>query len=638
MLPSYVIEAKRQQEGVMASGLQAASGNGSVSNGTHSANGSSSKSAGQVTPQTNGNLNGAGVGGKAVNTSSHSSMDSKADAAAGHQSTSLNISSTTTTTITKQTVPGNRPVYATPASSPEMATEADPKNVKREYAYPPYMHHPGGPPPYGYPPQHMMGYPPMSPYMQPYPQMMHPYGMQPPVAMARMASPQNSSKKEASSPKTSQASHAAATVSGSPVMASSAPSSSSGEASTTPTTATVVATSSPANSPTAAQTTLRVNVKEEPSSSSHQPLSPVHMAQAGPQGYRGYPPPGPHGSYPPPHGMPMHPGYGGPPPMMGGYPPYGMYPMYMPPYGGYPPMYPNANGPPAMAYSSPRHADKPAKRGRVKSHSVSSEGNDEDGNSRPKKKTQKAYTCETCSRVFHGMSALVRHTRTHTGDKPFKCTVCSRAFRQKGTLNTHMRRHTGEKPLSCKLCGERFRHGAARTKHVRLCEERHEHMQSTMGYGAVMMPHKMGTPMGMHMAPMGSPMAHTMSQPAYATPMVSPQGAALRAIAPQAVAQAVAPQTADDPQTTPSQQTTAAAHSPSPVTSAQPVDSPSVTASSTSQVVSQSLVGGAAPVPLKGSASHPDAQHPEAVSRNMESDSTPQVESRAMNAECTASS
>jgi len=61
-----------------------------------------------------------------------------------------------------------------------------------------------------------------------------------------------------------------------------------------------------------------------------------------------------------------------------------------------------------------------------------------------------------CSKQFTTSHELIRHNRTHTGEKPYKCPMCVKAFRESVFLNNHMRVHMGEKMFECSLCNCSF--------------------------------------------------------------------------------------------------------------------------------------------------------------------------------------
>jgi hypothetical protein len=79
------------------------------------------------------------------------------------------------------------------------------------------------------------------------------------------------------------------------------------------------------------------------------------------------------------------------------------------------------------------------------------------------------FPCRLCTAVFPNLRALKGHNRSHiTGSVGiFRCNMCPYTNSAKTSLVRHMRSHNGDRPYDCALCNYAFTTKANRERHVR---------------------------------------------------------------------------------------------------------------------------------------------------------------------------
>lgn len=75
-------------------------------------------------------------------------------------------------------------------------------------------------------------------------------------------------------------------------------------------------------------------------------------------------------------------------------------------------------------------------------------------------KTHYSCTFSRCGKIFRYKSEFMRHSLTHTFQRPVNCPfdTCNKTFKSEEALKNHMRIHSGETPYKCQEpdCGQSF--------------------------------------------------------------------------------------------------------------------------------------------------------------------------------------
>lgn len=81
---------------------------------------------------------------------------------------------------------------------------------------------------------------------------------------------------------------------------------------------------------------------------------------------------------------------------------------------------------------------------------------------------QPQFACKLCHMSFPSLGLLRKHSQLHShGSTPYACNVCSYTSMDKSTLIRHLRTHNGERPFQCAICKYAFTTKANCERHVR---------------------------------------------------------------------------------------------------------------------------------------------------------------------------
>ncbi|XP_055844594.1 ras-responsive element-binding protein 1 [Episyrphus balteatus] len=87
-----------------------------------------------------------------------------------------------------------------------------------------------------------------------------------------------------------------------------------------------------------------------------------------------------------------------------------------------------------------------------------------------KMKLRGEFPCKLCTAVFPNLRALKGHNRIHlsaAGAGPYRCNMCTYSIHDKAALVRHMRTHNGDRPYECAICNYAFTTKANCERHLR---------------------------------------------------------------------------------------------------------------------------------------------------------------------------
>lgn len=90
-----------------------------------------------------------------------------------------------------------------------------------------------------------------------------------------------------------------------------------------------------------------------------------------------------------------------------------------------------------------------------------------------KMKLRGEFPCRLCSSIFPNLRALKGHNRVHLNscpgslNDPYRCNMCPHSSTDKSALLRHMRTHNGDRPYECSICRYAFTTKANCERHLR---------------------------------------------------------------------------------------------------------------------------------------------------------------------------